>query len=365
MKFWQAINFRTLYKGLKASCRNVRWKDTIVGYEANALKNTLKLLRDLRTGKYKISQYMFFTIFEPKKRDIVATRVRDRQFHHAFVDEMLYEEITRSFVHENCASQVGRGIDYCLKLIKAGLRRYYVANGNEGWVLKCDIHHFFESILHDVAKDAVAKRVKDPDAREYAFELIDSYEGDRGLGLGSQPVQLIALAVLDDLDHFIKEQLKIKVYVRYNDDFILVHPDKSYLQYCRMEIDRHLHGIGLKLNHKTQLSPLKDGFRMLKWRIVLTDSGHVLIRMDQKKLSKQRKHIRKLWALEKSGRVKEGACKDSMRCWMANAKRGDTFRYRTMMARFFYDLTGGISFHEYGKPRKKGCPPGKVALRCA
>ena len=336
-----------------------------LGYEANALKNAWKLLRDLKNNRYKISPYMFFTIFEPKKRDIVATRIRDRQFHHALVDEMLYRELTRSFVRENCASQVGKGIDDCLKVLIARLRRYYRKHGNEGWVLKCDIHHFFESIPHSVAKAAVKKRVKDPDALRYAFELIDSYEGDKGLGLGSQPVQLIALAVLDDLDHFIKEQLRIKVFVRYNDDFILVHPAKDYLQFCRTEIDKRLNAIGLKLNHKTQLSPLKDGFRMLKWRILLTDSGRILLRMDRKKLSKQRKHISKLWALEQLGRVKEGASKDSMRCWMANAKRGDTFRYRTIMARFFYDLTGGISFHEYGKPRKKGCPPGKVALRCA
>ena len=118
----------------------------------------------------------------------------------------------------------------------AHLRRYYIAHGCDGWVLKCDIRHYFQSIRHDVAKAAIRKRVTDTQIAERACEIVDSF-GEIGLGLGSQVSQLVALAVLDDLDHFIKERLRIKHYIRYMDDFILVHEDKEYLRQCKKEIE--------------------------------------------------------------------------------------------------------------------------------
>ena len=103
-------------------------------------------------------------------------------------------------------------------------------------------------------------------------DIIDSFEGDIGIGLGSQISQLLELAVLDDLDHFIKERLHIKYYLRYMDDFILIHEDKAYLQYCRKEIEKELTKIHLKLNRKTSLYPLKQGVKFLQWRFIFTES---------------------------------------------------------------------------------------------
>lgn len=108
------------------------------------------------------------------------------------------------------------------------LRRYYNEHGTDGWVLKCDIYHYFQSIRHDIAKAAIYKRVTDKAIAARACEIVDSF-GEIGLGLGSQVSQLVALAVLDDLDHFIKERLRVKHYIRYMDDFILVHEDKAFL----------------------------------------------------------------------------------------------------------------------------------------
>ncbi|MGN1111572.1 MAG: RNA-directed DNA polymerase, partial [Acutalibacteraceae bacterium] len=152
------------------------------------------------------------------------------------------------------------------------LRRYYNAHGNNGWVLKCDIHHYFQSIRHDVAKAAIHKRVKDTDIAARTCEIVDSF-GDIGLGLGSQVSQLVALAVLDDLDHYIKERLRVKHYVRYMDDFILVHHDKAFLKYCRTEIEKRLNSLGLQLNNKTSLYPLRQGVKLLQWRFIVTDTG--------------------------------------------------------------------------------------------
>ena len=135
----------------------------------------------------------------------------------------------------------------------AHLRRYYIAHGCDGWVLKCDIRHYFQSIRHDVAKAAIRKRVTDTQIAERACEIVDSF-GKIGLGLGSQVSQLVALAVLDDLDHFIKERLRIKHYIRYMDDFILVHEDKEYLRQCKKEIEARLFALGFSSTIKRRFT---------------------------------------------------------------------------------------------------------------
>lgn len=337
MSYEQVISFDNLYKGLKTSCRNIRWKDSTVGYEGNALKNTYRLRQSLLNGKYKIDRYQHFTIYEPKRREIVATRLKDRQFQRSLCDNGFYEQITKPFITDNCACLRGRGVDYTLNRLTAHLRRYYNEHGTDGWVLKCDIYHYFQSIPHEVAKAAVYKRVSDKQIADRACEIIDSF-GDIGLRLGSQVSQLVALAVLDDLDHYIKERLRVKHYIRYMDDFILVHHDKAFLQNCRAEIERRLNAIGLQLNGKTALYPIRQGVKLLQWRFIITDSGAIIRKMAKKKQGKQRRKLKKLYAKEQSGEYAPGTAHESLVSYLANAARGDTYHERRKMIKFYKEL---------------------------
>lgn len=335
----EAIKFENLYKGLKKSCRNVRWKDSVVGYENNSLKNTLILKNNLENGTYKISKYQVFQIFEPKQRTIVASRLVDRQFQRSLCDCGLYEDITEHFIRDNIACQVGKGIDDAINRLKVHLRRYYNKYGKEGWVLKCDVHHFFPETNHQVAKDAVMKYVSDKRAAKAVCDVIDSFEGDKGIGLGSQISQLVELLLLNDLDHYIKEELHIKYYIRYMDDFILIHPDKEYLRYCKNQIQLKLQDMQLELNKKTCLYPIQQGIKFLHWRFVLTDSGKILLLMERKKIAKQKTKMKKLWEFEKSGKVEPGTTFQSLQSWLANAKRGNTYKEQKQMKEFYVQLT--------------------------
>lgn len=127
-----------------------------------------------------------------------------------------------------------------------------------------------------------------------------------GLGLGSQVSQLVALAVLDDLDHFIKERLRIKHYIRYMDDFILVHEDKEYLRQCKKEIEARLFALGLQLNDKTALYPLRQGVKLLQWRFIVTDTGAIIRKMGKKKQGKQRRKLKKLYAKSSAESMRQG-----------------------------------------------------------
>lgn len=338
MSYNDVISFDYLYKGLKEACRNIRWKDSTVGYEHNALRNTYKLRQSLLNETYKIERYQRFTIYEPKVREIVATRLKDRQFQRSLCDNGLYEQITRSFIPDNCACMRGRGVDYTLNRITAHLRKFREKYGSDGWVLKCDIRHYFQSINHDVAKAAICKRVKDEQIARRACEIVDSFGGDTGIGLGSQVSQLVALAVLDDMDHYIKERLKVKYYVRYMDDMILIDPDKEFLRNCLKEIEAKLAELHLELNKKTCIYPLKQGVKMLQWRFIITKSGRIVRKMAKQKLSRQRRKMCKIYEKERAGECAPGTVRESLISWIANANRGDTYYEKKKMIAFYENL---------------------------
>lgn len=354
--FDEAISFKRLYKGMKKSCCGVRWKDSVIGYEWNGLRNTLRLRRDLLNGTYKISPYTHFKIYEPKERDITATRIRDRQFQRSLCDNGLYEDMTEHFIRDNVACQRGKGTDDALNRLKVHLRRYYHKHGADGWVLKCDIHHFFPETPHDVAKATISKYVSDKRAAEAVYVIIDSFGEEKGIALGSQVSQLIELAVLNDMDHLIKERLGIKAYIRYADDFLLVHESKEHLKYCWQEIEKHLRERGLTLNKKTSLFPLRQGVHFLNWRFVLTDSGKVLMLFDEKKISEQKRKIRKLLTRELNGEIQRGEAYTSLQCWLANAERGNTYKIRNEMRLYYFRQERKMINERRVSSEKNGCP---------
>lgn len=330
----KAISFDELYKGLKKSCCGVRWKGSVASFEWNAMRNVHKLRRELTDDSYAISAYQRFHIHEPKEREIVATRIRDRAFQRSLCDNVLYAQMTKSFIRDNCACQKGKGVDDTLNRMDAHLHRYYRKHGCNGWVLKCDIRHYFAETSHEVAKAAIRKRVTDAAAAERACEIVDSFGGVCGIGLGSQVSQLVELAVLDDFDHWAKERLRVKHYIRYMDDFVIIHEDKAVLQRWLKEIVKKLAELGLTLNSKTSIYPLRQGVTMLKWRFLLTERGKVLRRMERSAITRECRKLRRMAARGSS----EAAMRQSFGSWVANAERGNTFRVVNNMKTYFEEV---------------------------
>lgn len=352
-QFDEAIQFGALYKALKKCCRGVRWKPSTAGYEHYALANTYRLRQELLHGSYKLSSYQRFTIREPKVRDIVATRLRDRQFQRALCDAVLYSSITRSFIYDNGACQRGKGVDFALDRMTAHLQQYYreqkqaaeAATGHRlgrfcagGWVLACDVRHFFDSTPHTVAKAAVAKRVYDSETVRHNARIIDSFGGERGIGLGSQVSQLNQLAVLDALDHRIKETHRIRHYLRYMDDLALIHSDREKLEQVLADIRTQMAALGLELNSKTRIYPLRQGVMWLQWRFVLTDRGKVVRKLNDKKIGQERRKLRKMHKRVEDGRMTMAQVRDHYRCWKANAQRGNTRNLLKQMDRTYTDI---------------------------
>ena len=138
------------------------------------------------------------------------------------------------------ACQKGKGTDKARNYFREMLKRHFRLYGRTGGILQCDIEKFYDNMKHDCTIEKFG-RYTPKWALDRSEEILDQqYLGDTGYNPGSQMVQIAGIAYMDDLDHFIKEKLKIKEYVRYMDDMNLGHPDIGYLEYCKEQIDQEL-----------------------------------------------------------------------------------------------------------------------------
>lgn len=327
------LTFKNMLTALRKCCRNVRWKTSVTQYEMNGLKNTVKLIESVKSGEYELSEYQQFKIFEPKERNILATRIKDRQIQRSLCDNYLYHEITRHFIYDNCACQIGKGTNFAINRMKTHLQKYYRhEKSNCGYYLKCDIHHFFESINHDKLKSLLESKVRNKECRSMIFEIIDSF-GDVGLGLGSQVSQLLALLYLDPLDHYIKETLMIKHYIRYMDDFILIHNDRRYLSECLRKITLWLKHYDLELNSKTCLQPLKKSITFLNFKFAITDSGKVITTSCKKRSAFRMRKLKAIIRLFEDKQLSKQDVYNTANGMIAHLKRYNTYRERDNIIR--------------------------------
>ena len=298
------LDFSNLHKAVKKSLNSIRWKSSSIKYEDNELSHINALIKEVNDGTYKISTYVEFTIFEPKERHIISTRLRDRVLQRSLCDNYLYKEITRHFIYDNYACQLGKGTDFARKRLKVHLLRFYRKHGRDGYALKCDIKNYFGSVPHYVAKEAIRKIVADDWAYEQVANIIDSYSGECGIGLGSQVSQLIMLSVLNDLDHIIKERYRCKYYGRYMDDFIILSDSKERLRQVKDFISDYLVSKGMKLNtKKTQLFKITQPISFLGFDYILTETGKVVMKMNKKTITREKRRMKKQVGLP---REKEG-----------------------------------------------------------
>ena len=241
-------------------CRNTKNKRRVANFRAYKGTYIYRVYEILKNKSYKPGPVNIFTIYEPKERRIVSQNMLDKIINHLVARFIIYPAILPCLLDINVASRkklgTSAGLKYEYKFQKACNTKY-----NTYYVLKCDISKFFSSINHDILKSKIIRRIKDKDALKIIFDIIDSEEN--GLSIGAMTSQILAIFYLNDMDHFIKEQLKIKYYVRYQDDFLLFHKDKRYLKYCLEELKKFLAKEKLKLNAKTRIYKNTNNFIFL------------------------------------------------------------------------------------------------------
>lgn len=230
--------------------RNTKNKRQVYKLQNNAENIIRTIYEELKNERYVVGKYNVFIIYEPKQRTIVSQGMKDKIVNHLIAREILYPAILPCLVPFNVASRPGMGTKKALEYLER-YRKQFAAKNKKYFMLKCDISRFFLSIDHKILKKKVRRRIKDPRALKIVFDVIDSYS--TGIGIGSMTSQVLAIFYLNDLDHFIKEKLKIKGYIRYQDDFLLFSESREYLEYCLKEIKKFLEKEKLTLNGKTRI----------------------------------------------------------------------------------------------------------------
>lgn len=321
-----ALTFDALMEAARQCARGVRWKDSIAAWThpRNLALNCLKLKRQLDDGTYRLGGYVTFEVTEPKRRKIRSPRFRDRVVQRAMCNSGLYRDLVKGNIHDNGACQLGKGTSFALDRLSCHLQRFWRRHGTDGWVLRLDVHKFFDSIPHGRLKEMVGRMVGNPEFRDRVEEVIDSFP-DPGIGLGSQLSQLLAIAYLSGLDHRIKERFGISHYVRYSDDMVFIHESRTRLQEVWTDVRSYLEGLGLALNPKSSLHPLRQGVRFLKFRFMLTGTGRVLRLLDRRGAARMRRRLRRLMAKARDGSRTRRDAEDCFNSWKAHAMQGNTY----------------------------------------
>lgn len=253
-------DFDNIVSAFNEVCRNTRNKNKVANLKEYKAVYISRVHDILEKRQYIVGPYNKFIIFEPKERLIVSQNVQDKIVNHLVARYILYPAILPCLLEINVASRKDKGTKQGLILLNKYIRNCKIQY-NRYYILKCDISKFFSSIDHDILKEKIKKRIKDEEALKITFDIIDSYSP--GLGIGSMTSQVLAIFYLNDLDHFVRENLKIRYYVRYQDDFLLFHPSKEYLKYCLKEIAKFLAEEKLLLNKKTRIYSSSDNFIFL------------------------------------------------------------------------------------------------------
>lgn len=250
-------NIKSAYNEVCRNTKNKRRVENLREYKSIYISRIHSILEN---KNYVVGPYNIFTIYEPKERLIVSQNVQDKIINHLVSRFILYPAILPCLLDANVASRKNMGTSKGLELAQEFHRKCKVKYKTY-YILKCDISKFFASIDHDILKQKLLRRIKDKDAIKIVFDIIDS--NPQGLFIGAMTSQILAIFYLNDLDYFIKEKLKIKYYVRYQDDFLLFHPDKQYLRYCLQEIKKFLEKEKLTLNAKTRIYKNTNNFLFL------------------------------------------------------------------------------------------------------
>jgi len=292
-------NFDNLYDAHLNLRKGKTSKREMINYELGLTKNLYGTFLKLKNKTYKPKGYYSFIIKEPKEREVFAAYYQDRVVIRALCDHIIKPLISKRLIYDNAACQIDKGSHFSLKRLTHHLTKYYKKHGNEGYILKCDISKYFPSINQKVLKDKLSKIIDDKVVLALTFQFIDSFHtpGRPGFGipLGNHTSQWFALYYLDSIDRFIKEKCQIKHYVRYMDDLIIIHHDKDFLRDLLQKITYIVEEeLKLTLNHKTQITTMKNGVEFLGWRFYLTSTGKVIKKLKNATKSRIKRRIRKL-----------------------------------------------------------------------
>jgi RNA-directed DNA polymerase len=242
--FDEIISLDNLFLAWQEFSQGKRNKIDVQQFQLNIENNIFQLHYELKAKTYRHSNYLAFNVCDPKLRRIHKAIVKDRVLHHA-IFRLLYPIFDRNFIFDSYSCRINKGTHKAVKRLEQFSRKQSGNYQNNIFALKCDIRKFFDSIDQEILLQLIKNKIQDDEAIWLINIIIKSFF--RGLPLGNVTSQLFANIYLNEFDQFVKHNFKIKYYLRYCDDFIILSKEENYLKKLLIPINRFLQ-INLKLN---------------------------------------------------------------------------------------------------------------------
>lgn len=330
----------TGYRNLEAAYEKAKKRKTrnpsVQEFSERTSINLALLKHELKTKTYRPRPLQRFILRDPKTRVISKSHFRDRVVHHALVN-ILQPIFEPRFIQDSYASRKRKGTHNAIKRFdqftrqatKNGKQRRQAKNKNDvtGYALKADIKHYFDTVDHDVLIAILRKRIKDEDVLWLVKIILEHHPTGtpgKGMPLGNWTSQFFANVYLNELDQYVKHKLKAKQYIRYVDDFIILHQEKRTLQTYQKRITAFLRTLKIELHPtKTKIIPLKRGIAFLGFKHFY---HHKLILPRNKRKIKQK--LATLMEQYKKGEITDEKIRDTLQGWNAYAEQANTHKLR-------------------------------------
>ena len=344
-------------------CKTVRNKKKVDIFENKKIEHIINIYNRLNNKNFKFDKYNIFMITDPKCRIVMAEEIEDKIINHLVAKYILVKTFENKYIDSMVATRKNKGTLYGVKLLKKYLNEMKRKNDNF-YFLKLDISKYFYSIDHNILKQILKKKIKDKDALNILFSIIDStnkdyineeiiklkekrinylkstnlnnkdklikeveeiplYKKGKGVGLGSQTSQSIGLIYLYEINHYIKEKLHIGYVINYVDDFVIIHHDKQYLKYCLSKIkDKLEKEYKLKLNpKKIRIDNIKNGIDFLGY-VFYIKNGKVIMKLRKRNKTNFKKKVKKIKLLKKYNYIDEIEFKNQISSYFGLLKWG-------------------------------------------
>ena len=344
-------------------CKRVRNKKKVDKFENKKTEHIINIYNRLNNKSFKFDKYNIFMITDPKCRIVMAQEIEDKIINHLVADHILVETFESKYGSNMCATRIGKGTLYGIKLLKKylnNMKRKY----NNFYILKIDISKYFYNIDHEILKEILNKKIKDKNALNILYSIIDStnkkyvneeirklkesrinylkssklknkeklikeveeislYEKGKGAALGNQTSQAFGLIYLYEINHYIKEKLHIKYLINYMDDFVIIHHNKEYLKYALEKIKIIFNKYKLKLNlSKTTINSIKNGVDFLGYKFCIKNDK-VIIKIRKNTKTKFKKKNKTLKLLKKYNYINEIEFKNQISSYKGLLKWGN------------------------------------------
>ena len=339
--------FRNLYDGLcsyenlqsafRKSKKGKSSKQYVIEFEKSLEDNLLLLRSELLLHSYKPQPLKTFILREPKTRKISKSDFRDRIVHHALCN-IIEPIFDKNFIHDSYANRKGKGtlkalqrFDFFKRKVSCnGEKRINYVDDNDviGYILKADIKHYFEEVDHQILLNILKKKIRDDRVIWLIKQILNNHKtkiGGKGMPLGNLTSQFFANIYLNELDQFIKQELKAKYYIRYVDDFIILHDKYNILEKFKAMIDNYLTNcLKLELHpNKSKIILLRNGINFLGYRVFY----HFKLLRKINKTKFERNFSEKLFQFEQKT-INRSNFIQSLQGWLGYAMWANTYKLR-------------------------------------